>query len=640
MCGIIGRFNRYGGVKAITNENLQRMQHRGPDGSGILSDNHVSLGHTRLSIIDLSTQASQPMSSSDKRHVLTYNGEIYNYVELRRELEDTGITFRSRSDTEVVLAAFRQWGISCLSRLRGMFAFGLWDSKAKTLLLARDRCGEKPLVYWRDGEQFCFSSEMKSLVPILPETPPLLPAAIDLYMHYQYVPEPFTPLKNILKLPPAHYLLIDPDNWNVEPQQYWRFEDVPEIKEAPGPLIREELRKAIHLTLRSDVPVGVALSGGIDSGGIAAIAAPEYKDTMKAFSVGYPGRPPFDERNQAEGLARLLGLEFHDIELRSDELVAFFPKLVAHMNDPIADIAAYGHYAVARAAADEGIKVLLTGIGGDEVFWGYGWTRDLIHLNRQRTAAMGSIKQKALGWIGGRCDQALLTRLANSNRSPQIFKNMASRLNEAATLVSVPEDEAIFMSIVPDFNQALIYAPTIYEAEFAAEIPSRNAFSPLKLSLVDPQQTIMGVRRLLFDTWLVSNCLDLGDGVSMGSSVETRIPYLDFRLIELVVGLEKGHPDFSPGYKTWMRDALQGILPDEVMTRPKQGFQPPVLEWLDHLLGKYGELLIAGRLVQSGMISGKTASQLLAGNLGTIFFAFKLLLLELWYRIVVAGESL
>lgn len=638
MCGIIGRYRRCGGSTPLQKIDIARIRHRGPDSQGHFLDDFIALGHTRLSILDLTSQGQQPMASRDSRYILIFNGEIYNFLELRRELENLGHNFRSRTDTEVVLAAYQQWGVECLARFRGMFAFALWDCVKHSLFLARDRFGEKPLVYRRDRETFCFSSEMKALVPLLPQVPPLSPTAVDMYLHYQYVPEPLTPLEGVFKLPPAHYLVITPDDWDAAPKPYWRIEDAPVVTGDPIPLIQAELKKAIALTLRSDVPVGVALSGGIDSGGIAAIAAPGYHETMKCFSVGYPGRPPYDERDQAESLARHLGLEYHDVELRTDELVAFFPQLVAHMNDPIADIAAYGHYAVARAAADEGIKVLLTGIGGDEVFWGYAWTRDLIRTNRKKLGLASSPSRRLAGRVGKYCNSSLMFRLTNSRKVPGIIRKLAGQLTEAAAMGSIPDDEAVFMSIVPDFNQAIALAPELYAKSFAVQIPPRNAFSPLKLPLDGTEDAILIVRKLLFDTWLVSNCLDLGDGVSMGSSVETRIPFLDYRLIELIVGLEKGNPCYQPGYKTWLKKALQGILPDDVMARPKQGFQPPVFEWLQNLVGTYGDLLYGGYLMRCGMFDDQSVSKMIEGELGSIFFVYKVVLLELWYRNVVVGE--
>ena len=378
MCGIAGVLSNSLSRSDAMTIALKQLHHRGPDASGQWADDQIWMGHTRLAILDLSQAGRQPMSDQSDRYQITFNGEIYNYLELRAELLNAGYTFTSSSDTEVLLAAYAHWGVECLKKLRGMFAFAIWDRDAKTLFLARDRTGEKPLYYAAHQDRFCFSSELKALLMLLPHTPELDPLSIDLYLHYHYVPEPRTPFKEVFKLPAGHYLLVD-DHRAIAPIRYWSLDQIAPVEGDPAELIRAELDRAIELTLRSDVPVGIALSGGLDSGGIAALAAPKYKDVLQAFSVGYSGSPDCDERQQAKELANHLGLPFHEVELRSDELVDFFPQLVRLIDDPIADIAAYGHFAVTQLAAQHGIKVMLSGIGGDELFWGYEWVAQAVH---------------------------------------------------------------------------------------------------------------------------------------------------------------------------------------------------------------------------------------------------------------------
>lgn len=225
MCGIIGHISKDPSPsRSVTQMDLARLAHRGPDGSGIYANSHVQLGHTRLSIIDLTDAARQPMSSHDGRHVVTYNGEIYNHLELRAELEALGEIFYSHSDTEVLLVAYKVWGRGCVERFRGMFAFALWDNIDRTLFLARDRCGEKPLFYYRDDGSLIFASELKALLPLLEGRPRLDPAVVDLYLHYQYVPEPMTLLAGVHKLPAAHTLFLSRENWHATPQRYWNVE--------------------------------------------------------------------------------------------------------------------------------------------------------------------------------------------------------------------------------------------------------------------------------------------------------------------------------------------------------------------------------------------------------------------------------
>lgn len=647
MCGIVGLFQRQGAADPLSPADILRLRHRGPDGEGLFTEGPISLGHTRLSIIDLSDRARQPLCSLDKRFVITYNGEVYNYLDLRAELVSRGARFFSDSDTEVVVEAYREWGADCVRRFRGMFAFALWDRQAKNLFMARDRCGERPFFYYRDGERFIFASELKGLIPLLPSTPALDPASVDMYLHYQYVPEPWTLLRGVHKLQAAHTLTLSTDHWDAQPERYWNVEDAPDLARSPEltelptdmsgiqSRIREALESAVVHTLRSDVPVGVALSGGIDSGVIATFAQKHYPEPMHAFSVGYPGRPHYDERDQARALAQQLGMIFHEVELPMDSFVDFFPEFVRIMDEPIADPAAFGHYSVPKAASDLGIKVLLTGIGGDELFWGYDWTSRAAHVNRSMT-------RRSLP-SGLRC-------LLQSSSVSKIIARWEPRLPEglrnwvAGTRGSglvPPKDQLAYMQTVPDFNDAARLVPPLYGPGMEG-LAKENAFAPTAIGVRRGDQIPAAVIRLLFDTWLVSNCLSLGDRVSMSVGVEARLPFLDHRLIELTMALRRRIPDHALGQKAWLRAALKGILPDEVLARPKAGFQPPVREWLEGVVGEYGAILSDGALVRTGILARMKVDQVLTElpqqGWSGLFIAYKLTLLEMWLREVVSGN--
>ncbi|MDD1419084.1 asparagine synthase (glutamine-hydrolyzing) [Dolichospermum sp. ST_sed1] len=464
MCGIIGILSNDNRANLSLNYVLGKLKDRGPDDQGIWSDRHIQLGHTRLSILDLSPLGHQPMSYQNQRYWITFNGEIYNYLELKGELINLGHTFISQTDTEVLLAAYCQWGKFCLEKLRGMFAFAIWDREEKQLFLARDRIGEKPIYYWYNHQNFYFASELKGLLPLLSQKPTLDPIAVDLYLHYQYVPEPLTPLSGVYKLPAAHYLLIDYDTWEIKPQPYWSLEKIAPVTGNPVELIRQELDTVIELTLRSDVPIGIALSGGVDSGAIAALAAPKYKDTLQAFSIGYPGRPPYDERAEAEGLAKKLGLPFLDIELQTEDLIAFFPELVAAMDDPIADIAAYGHYSVMKIAKEHGIKVMLSGTGGDELFWGYAWIIEAVQLTEQKQNYL--INQSVPSWLSSSIEQIskhpFYQRLSLSRKNPSPIRSL---LNQGIKIGKMNLDypqQAVYQNLIPDFQIAIDYTQTMF----------------------------------------------------------------------------------------------------------------------------------------------------------------------------------
>lgn len=636
MCGVIGVFSRQG-VPPDVRKLLPLLRHRGPDGQGHVIDGPLALGHTRLSIIDLSAQAAQPMRSCDGRFLLSYNGEIYNYLELRASLRERGACFATASDTEVVLEAYRVWGTDCVRRFRGMFAFALWDAEARTLFLARDRCGERPLFYHRTAEAFFFASELKALLPLLPEKPDLNPAAVDMYLHYQYTPEPFTLLQGVHKLPAAHTLLLSAADWDAQPVRYWNVETCvaqsPLPTDAEGILaaIRESLEEAVVMTLRADVPVAVALSGGIDSGAIAALAQKHSPEPLHAFSVGYPGRPPYDERDQARELAERLGMIFHEVEIPVDDFVDFFPSLVRIMDEPIADPAAFGHFAVPRAAHEMGIKVLLTGIGGDELFWGYEWVRQAAVTNAARSAQSATPMLIKLLSLPGM--ERIARRAAHSARFPHHVRRALARwLQLKPYMPQAGPDALAFYETTPDFAYARANLASLY-GERMQETSPLNAFTPEKLGARKSETVPAAIIRLLFDTWLVSNCLTLGDRVSMGSSVEARLPFLDVKLIELVMALRSKTPDHQLHQKEWLRRALKNILPDEVLKRPKAGFQPPVQAWLGGVIARYGERLHNGYLVRSGIVhADSVASLLLSRNQdwSRTFFIYKLVLLECW----------
>jgi len=621
MCAIVGNLSFNGTPTRLNVSNLTPIRHRGPDGEGFYNDNRISLGHTRLAIIDLSEQAKQPMFSHDRRYVITYNGEIYNYLELRSQLESNNAAFTTNSDTEVVIEAYRHWGQNCVKYFRGMFAFALWDTLEETLFLARDRCGERPLIYYYDTERFIFASELKALVPLLPQKPELDLAAVDMYLHYQYTPEPFTLFHSVFKLPSAHTLTIFKKHIQIEPVRYWDIENTPAITGlptgTPGILncIREAMEEAVKLTLRADVPVAVALSGGIDSGAIAVLAQKNYPEPMHAFSVGYPGRPPYDEREQAKELADKIGMIFHEVELPIDQFVDFFPEMIKIMDEPIADIAAFGHYSVPKAAREMGIKVLLSGIGGDEIFWGYNWVNRAARINQRPP-------------LSPRLQHLLRTTLP---------KRLLRRLPiyEYFDLPSIPKDYLYFNDITPDFSAAKRNLPTLYGSAMQ-NLSALNAYTPVNIGFRSKEQIPSAIIRLLFDTWLVGNCLTLGDRVSMSTSVETRMPFLDSNLIELLMALRRRIPDHHLGQKAWLRASLKNILPNNVLTRPKRGFRPPVQEWINGVVTRYKQLIPTGKLVQMGIInslySHEISNTTLHSTGDSLFIIYKIILLEMWYQ--------
>lgn len=641
MCGIIGLIYRdVVPYPKLSSDILGAISHRGPDDSGTFINDHIEFGHTRLSILDLSSAGHQPMLGGGGRYVLTYNGEIYNFIELRAELVKQGYEFVGNSDSEVLLASYQAWGGECVHRFRGMFAFVIWDNHEKTAFMARDRTGEKPLFYYRNSQSIIFASELKGLLPLLDSRPKLNKSAVDLYFHYQFVPEPLTPLEGILKLPAGHTLLVGLDNWDAKPARYWSIEDCHrqgvDNSSNPEELVLNALEESVKLSLRSDVPVGIALSGGIDSGIIAALAQRHYSGQMHAFCVGYPGRPTYDERDNAILLANRLGIKVHEVELPVNNFVDFFPELVRLMDEPIADRAAFGHYSIPRAAADAGIKVLLSGIGGDELFWGYPWVSKVAALNQD--IAPYSILLKVASYFKFSGTNSFLEKIIGKTTLPHTVRNFAKRALDI-NLLSLSKGQLLFYLAEPEYRNAFEIKQMIY----APDVNGMKLDQPSWLENIGGRrydEVPAAIMQMHFNTWLVSNCVGLSDRVSMSVGVETRLPFLDVKLIELVMKLRYTKPDHRDGHKTLLRNACKNILPDEVLNRPKSGFQPPIHEWLSGVVDKYGEIIRNGELQNVGILDGKKIDFILEnlskGNGQELFFAYKIILFEMWYQEVVA----
>lgn len=634
MCGICGIVSKKG-INQANIDSIHQMNkhliHRGPDGEGLFTDDYAAFAMRRLSIIDLHG-GWQPLHNEDGSLILIANGEIYNYIELRRELEENGHYFSTKSDCETILHLYEEYGRNCVHHLRGMFAFALWDRKNQHLMLARDRMGEKPLYLYETTDKIIFSSELKSILQSH-EIPFMLDAdAINLYFHYQYVPEPFTPIKNIRKLPAGHYINIDLFPFKYSQTCYWRMEDAQPLTGNPAALIRTILDEMSELIIRSDVPVGIALSGGLDSSAIAALAVKKYPEMMHAFSIGYPDYPPCDERNDAEKFSDFLGMPFHDIELNTEGLVSIFPDLVYFRDDPIADISGYGYYAVMKLARDNGVPVMLQGQGGDELFFGYSWVKNAVtqSLRKDYLNERGNIS-----WL----DYFHLTFPCLNCPSEiiqwiQAYGGLKTAWTHYQRDKTMPEDQLVYMDLIPDFNVADLCQEELFEVSFKRMMTRNLPYSLFTFPRPWKNVEIL-MTKLISQTYLLENGITQGDRLSMASSVELRLPLVDYRLVETVIGLRKTYSDYNLEQKAWFKSAIKNIVPEWVMNRPKKGFSPPVNEWHDGLFQEYGSLLDSGFLVESKVLKTATAKKMAKGPFprGIITpLSFKALVLELWCR--------
>lgn len=633
MCGIAGIIKRdplqAQDLAALARSNKAQV-HRGPDGEGWLQADHVALAMRRLSIIDLSG-GWQPLYNEDRELALVANGEIYNFVELRADLERRGHRFATGSDCETILHLYEEYGADCVSNLRGMFAFALWDSRKQQVLLARDRMGEKPLYLYEQAGMLLFTSELRAMLASGRVHFELDPVAVDWYFHYQYVPEPLTPVVGVRKLPAAHWLMIDLASWQVREHCYWQMEDAPPLEGDPAGLIAAELDSISKLVLRSDVPVGVALSSGLDSSAVAALAARDYPGTIHAFSIGYAGRPACDERAEAAAFAAHLNIPFHDVEIATSDVVRLFPEVVYWRDDPIADISGHGYYAVMKLAREHGVPVVLQGQGGDELFWGYDWLQQALRENRQK------LRWQRYGYLAA--PQYLEFKLSDNLRPGQIllwFRNACgarSGWQRWQRQRNAPPDQMVFYDTGYHFGEALKHSSSIYSQCFVEHLAGHSATDLFRFAQPWPPSDLR-LTRLVCDTYLRENGIAQGDRLSMASAIELRLPLVDYRLVETVIGLRKTRSDQRLPPKAWLRAALRNVLPDWIMQRPKRGFIPPIMEWKKAIGAGYGSALLGGYLVNAGILDarGPLMRQALEPGAEPVPLYWEALVLEQWCR--------
>jgi asparagine synthase (glutamine-hydrolysing) len=643
MCGIAGIISKTE-VEPKAVETVRKMAdamvHRGPDGYGEHLDSRVVFAMRRLRIIDLA-HGWQPLYNEQRNHVLICNGMIYNYVELRERCLSKGHYFRTGSDSEVILHLYEEYGLDCVQHLRGMFAFALWDIQKHRLMLARDRMGEKPLYLYERQGRLIFASELKALLTSREVAFELDPVAVDQYFHYAYVPEPRTPIKGVRKLSAGHFLTVEIDSWRVEERSYWRLEESPPLDGEPDKLIRAEFDTISRLVVRSNVPVGVALSSGLDSSAIAALAVRHYPGSMHAFSVGYPGQPPNDERAGAKALAEHLRMPFHDVEITPSDMVAFFPKLNYWRDDPIADISGYGYYSVMKLAREHGVPVMLQGQGGDELFWGYQpFLRQAVQLTMIKpqvhenvwTMLRAVLASQLIKPTGLRSFLSAVKHMFGLNEGWAFFKDFRKGIHP---------NRMVFYDLEPDYKMASLRARSFYTSYFLEKLGDNDPADLFTHSQPWPDVSVE-ITRLICQTYLLENGVAQGDRLSMASSVELRLPFLDHRLVETVIGLRKFRTDYKLPPKAWLKAAIGDLIPDWVMNRPKQGFAPPVRQWYAALFAAYGDQLIDGHLVQAGVLTPQAARLLAAGPIppGSIMpLSFKALVLENWCRSLSQNTS-
>jgi asparagine synthase (glutamine-hydrolysing) len=600
MCGIAGIFHCTT-PKPVDPARVERMAealaHRGPDGAGVWTAPGVGLGHRRLSIIDLAG-SPQPMHSADGRAVIVYNGEIYNYRELRRELEQAGATFRTRGDTEVILAAWQRWGPECLTHLDGMFAFALYDLGERSLFLARDRLGVKPLFLARlsDGS-LAFASELKGLLahPLLRrEADPL---AVEDYLAWGYVPDHRSILKGVEKLAAGHYLLLRHEAEPPAQVKWWDISFAERRKGSEADLEAELLhllRQAVTSRMVADVPLGAFLSGGADSSSVVALMAEASRDPVRTCSIGFDVAAA-DETRFADAVARRFNTN-HRTKVVSADDFGELDRLAAMFDEPFADASALPTWRVCQMAR-ESVTVALSGDGADEAFAGYRRQRFQLHEERVRSLLPGTIRGPLFGALGAVYPKA--------DWAPQALRAKSTLLALAG---SGEEAYASALAVTtPQLRDGL------YLVDFARGLGGYRAEQPL-VETMRGAPARSGLDRAQFADlkfWLPGDILTKVDRTSMAVSLEAREPLLDHRLIEFAATLPE-RMRIRGGQGKWlMKKAMRRYLPDEILYRRKQGFVTPIAEWLrGPLAGEARAIGSSAALARTGWFDGKRIAPL------------------------------
>jgi asparagine synthase (glutamine-hydrolysing) len=628
MCGICGKLNlidRGLDYLPLVRTMADVMTHRGPDDAGFYSDDRIALGHRRLSIIDLST-GQQPISNEDGTVWIVFNGEVYNYRELRRDLLVRGHRFTTGTDTEVIVHLYEEHGVACLSQLDGMFAFAIWDTKHRRLFIARDRLGVKPLYYVRTGNTLSFASEMKALLvdPACPRD--VNPTAIDRLLTIHYTPGRETPIKGVYKLDPGHYLIAE--NGAAMTHQYWDLRFPLSPRQIPFEQARDELVDLLDRSVRahmiSDVPVGVLLSGGVDSSGVLSFAAEHSDRPIHTFTIGFEDEQVVDERPYACVAARHFGTRHADITISPNDFLDFLPKYVWHMEELVCEPPAIALYYVAKLAHEHGVKVVLSGEGGDEAFAGYNTYRNML--------ALETVRQLGAPWPRVAASLAsAAARITRNQRFARIAGGLRTPLEQWYSGRTATPDSS-FHALTGD----------LYTPDFRAALHSGSDNGTG--TLFHPVERTTPLARMLYadtKTWLPDDLLVKADKMTMANSVELRVPLLDHHVLEFAASLPDHYKIRGSRTKRVLKEALRHRVPAPLLGRKKAGFPVPIIGWLTRdprLKAFVADVLTDPRTVARGYFQRSAIERLLEANSPspeTGKAVFSLLILELWHRAFV-----
>jgi asparagine synthase (glutamine-hydrolysing) len=637
MCGIFGQI---GNSPADERCGLE-LHHRGPDDGGMkyFALEHpsvwVSLQHRRLSIIDLSSAGHQPMCNEDESVWITFNGEIYNFQELRTQLVAAGHRFRSHTDTEVIIHGYEEWGNEVVRKLRGMFAFALWDNRHRRMLLATDHLGKKPLFYSYDGRRLVFASEIKAILKAgIPAE--LDPVALHDYLTYLYFPYPATAFRHVRKMAPGSAMEIQVGGDGELRQIGWKYWDAAQAAGSPLQLsesdmidrARELMEEAVKLRMISDVPLGLFLSGGLDSSAITAFAARNSTDKIKTFTIGFANSKFYDELPVANLVAQKFKTDHHI--LQADEAcAAYMTTVVRHFDEPFGNPTAILEYIITQLMRQH-VTVAISGDGGDELFGGYV---------RYAGAALARKYRQLPQFI----TRGLVARLSSLMHDATDGRHGFRRVREFAQSAWQAEED-MYIDWVGYFSEA--EKQELYAPAFAAAVGERDSGDFLRQFFrrgahLDPTSRLGYVDAASF---LCCNCLEYADRMSMANSLEVRAPFTDYRLLEFALRVPQRMKVRNLTTKWITRQAMRGILPQEVLTKKKMGFNPPLPQWINgELRPVIAELLSPAAIERRGIFRPDAVARLVRDHQenrrdnGLKIWA--LLMIEVWQRMYFDGES-
>jgi asparagine synthase (glutamine-hydrolysing) len=638
ICGIFGISEEFPVERALVARMRDTLVHRGPDDAGTWesNDGRVAFGHQRLSIVDLSSAGHQPMSNEDGTVWITYNGEVYNHNALREELEVLGHHYRSRTDTETIVHLYEEEGPACVERLQGMFAFAIWDDRRRELFLARDRLGIKPLYYARSAAGFLFASEIKAILEHPSIVPDLDEEAFGHYLTFACTPAPATLFAGIRKLAPAERMIVTSDG-AVRSEIYWSpfsaraAEEVARLTEDDVQArLLELLRASIGKRMMADVPFGVFLSGGVDSSTNVALMSELMSEPVRTFSVGFKEFERYNELEYARQISRRFRTSHHEVILDADDLVSFLPELIHHQDEPIADWVCVPLYFVAKLARENGTIVVQIGEGSDELFHGYDWYVRYGALEQR----YGTLFRRLPGPVRrsvGRTGLAASRRLGRGESLAQMLANAA-------------DDRLAF------WGGALVFQRDLKQRIRSNGRGDAATYATVEQLWreVDEQQPDADLRQRMTYVELKRRLAELllmrVDKMTMATSVEARVPFLDHELVEFVLALPPGLKVRGNTGKYILKRAVADILPPNIVERPKQGFGAPVAEWFRGDLGVRAQEWIAhSTLAERGLLDYDEVDRLWASHRAGANWAMQLwnlLNVSIWHDHWIARRAL